>query len=134
MFGAPGAKQQEKWLAMQAAATEQAAVAVLSRANNRVLTFRPLSGFISVLFRSVCSRMSRLYRVSSACNACGFCARICPAGAIKMTAKGPEFLNVCEQCQACLNFCPQMAISFGRLKPGTERYHHPEVTAGELSG
>ncbi|GHV28789.1 hypothetical protein AGMMS4952_13360 [Spirochaetia bacterium] len=76
--------------------------------------------------------MGRLFRTSAACNACGFCARICPTDAITVTKEGPIFQNGCEQCQACLNFCPRKAISFGRLKPDTERYHHPEVAAGDL--
>jgi ferredoxin len=132
MFGAPRVRVREKWFALQTAATEQAATAIVSRANNKVLTFRPLSRLISALFRCVCPKMGSLYRISADCNACGLCAQICPAGAIKMTPHGPEFQSVCEQCQACLNFCPQKALAFGRLRPNTERYHHPEVTMGEL--
>ncbi|GHU88582.1 4Fe-4S ferredoxin [Spirochaetia bacterium] len=132
IFGAQKAALQEKRLAMQAAATEEAAVAIASRKGNRILTFRPFSGFVSALFRSACPGMDRLFNVSAVCNACGLCARICPAGAITMNGSGPIFQKKCEQCQACLNFCPSRAISFGRLKPDTERYHHPEVTAGEL--
>jgi ferredoxin len=132
IFGAPSARLRKKWLVLQTAATEKAAEAILSRASNKMPTFAPLSSFVSTLFRSVCPKMGRLYRVSDACNACGFCAQLCPAGAIKMTPEGPQFQNICEQCQACLNFCPQKAITFGRLRADTERYHHPEVTVGEL--
>ncbi|GHU19644.1 hypothetical protein FACS1894163_12570 [Spirochaetia bacterium] len=43
IFGAQKAALQEKRLAMQAAATEEAAAAIAGRTNNRVLTFRPFS-------------------------------------------------------------------------------------------
>ena len=132
IFGAQNAERRDRRLALQAAATEQAAAAIVSRANNRVPTFRPFVSFVSVLFRSAHPRMNRLFRVTAACNVCGFCARICPAGAITMAPEGPLFQSLCEQCQACLNFCPRSAINFGRLRPDTERYHHPEVAAGEL--
>ncbi|GHT66946.1 4Fe-4S ferredoxin [Spirochaetia bacterium] len=132
IFGAQKAELRNRRLALQAEATEQAAAAIVSRTSNRVLTFRPFAGFVSALFHIGCPRMGRLFRVTAACNACGLCARICPAGAISMTGQGPVFQNGCEQCQACLNFCPRKAISFGRLKPDTERYHHPEVAAEEL--
>jgi ferredoxin len=131
IFGAQEAGLRSRRLAMQTEATEQAAAAIVSRANNRVPTFQPFASFVSALFRSAHPRMNRLFRVTATCNACGFCARICPAGAITMT-EGPVFQNGCEQCQACLNFCPRKAINFGRLKPDTERYHHPEVAVGEL--
>jgi ferredoxin len=134
IFGAQKAETREHRLALQSAATEEAAEAIVSRVSNRVLTFRPFSGLVSALFRFARPGMGRLFRTTAACNACGFCARLCPAGAIKMTEKGPVFQSACEQCQACLNFCPRRAISFGRLRPDTERYHHPEVTAGELFG
>ncbi|WP_010262553.1 EFR1 family ferrodoxin [Treponema primitia] len=132
IFGAQGAKKREARLLLQAEATEQVAAAILSRVNNKSPTFRPFSSFVSALFRFARPNMSGLYRRTGACTACGLCARICPAGAIAMTDKGPVFQKNCEQCQACLNFCPCRAISFGRMQPGTERYHHPEVTLGEL--
>ncbi|GHV77829.1 4Fe-4S ferredoxin [Spirochaetia bacterium] len=132
IFGAQKKELREERLALQEGATEQAAAAIISRASNRVMMFRPFAGFVSALFHIGCPRMGRLFRVTADCNACGFCAQICPAGAITMTKEGPVFQNGCEQCQACLNFCPQKAIIFGRLKQDTERYHHPEVAAGEL--
>jgi ferredoxin len=124
IFGSP--KLKEKRFAMQKAATEIAASSIAKRLNNRVMPFHPLSAFISALFRFACPSMSRLFHVSSACNACGLCARICPAASISITDAHPKFLKKCEQCQACLNFCPQQAISFGRLRANTERYHHPD--------
>jgi ferredoxin len=132
IFGAPNTALRNARIALQAAATEQAAAAILARTANTALTFRPLFKTISSLFRIARPVMPNLFRCTNACNACGLCARICPVDAITMTAKGPIFHSTCENCQACFNFCPSRAISFGRLGPDTERYHHPEVTVGEL--
>jgi ferredoxin len=134
IFGAQKKELRNRRLALQVEATEQAAAASVSRASNRIMAFRPFSGFVSALFRIGRPRMGRLFRTTADCNACGFCARLCPSGAITMTEEGPLFQSACEQCQACLNFCPHKAISFGRLRPDTERYHHPEVSVGELFG
>ncbi|MDR2739242.1 MAG: EFR1 family ferrodoxin [Treponema sp.] len=132
IFGVQKAEVQARRLAMQAEATEQAAGAISSRTNNNVLSFRPFSSLVSALFRFARPRMVHLFRRTGACTACGLCARICPAGAITMTPEGPVFQNACENCQACLNFCPCRAINFGRMKPDTGRYHHPEVSAVAL--
>ncbi|MDR0878721.1 MAG: EFR1 family ferrodoxin [Treponema sp.] len=132
IFGAPGEALRTKRLALQSAATEQAAEAILTRANSSMQTFQPLFKIISSLYRLARPAMINFFRLTEACNACGLCAGICPAGAIKMADKGPVFHTACETCQACLNFCPRKAITFGRLGPDTRRYHHPEVTAGEL--
>jgi ferredoxin len=132
IFGVPKAKKQARRLALQAATTEAAARAITSRAVNKVWPFRPLSKIISALFRSGRPLFVTGFHRTKDCTRCGLCARICPAGAINMTAEGPVFQKTCEHCQACLNFCPCRAISYIRLKPNTPRYHHPEVTAEDL--
>jgi ferredoxin len=132
IFGAPKALLREKRRALQADATEQAAAAILARETNKAPAFQPLFKIISSLFCFARPVMPHLFRCTGACVGCGLCVRICPAGSITMTASGPVFNNTCENCQACFNFCPHRAIGFGRLGPNTERYHHPEVTAGEL--
>jgi ferredoxin len=134
IFGQPRAKALKTRLALQAAATEDAARAIRSRAHNRVFAIHPLSRFVHSLFRFASPHMSHLFRISAACNACGACSRLCPAEAITMTAEGPVFQSGCEQCQGCLNYCPRRALNFGRMHPDTAGYHHPEVTAGDLFG
>jgi ferredoxin len=132
IFGSPRAQTRETRLALQEAATEAAALAIRSRTHNKVAAIRPFSSLVSSLFRFARPGMARLFRRTESCTACGLCARMCPAGAITMTQEGPVFQDTCENCQACLNFCPCRAITFGRMKPDTERYHHPEVSAAEL--
>jgi ferredoxin len=117
---------------MQTATTEVVASAIAGRAVNKVLTFRPFSRMISVLFRFARPVFVRGFHRTSDCTVCGLCAKLCPAGAITMSEQGPVFQKTCEHCQACLNFCPCRAISYIRLKPNTLRYHHPEVSAGEM--
>ncbi|GHT74528.1 4Fe-4S ferredoxin [Spirochaetia bacterium] len=132
IFGVPTAKKQAARIALQVTATEHAAKAIASRAVNKVWSFRPFSIFVSALFRLGRPLFVTGFHRTSDCTRCGLCARLCPAGAIKMTARGPVFQKTCEHCQSCLNFCPNRAISYIRLKPDTPRYHHPEVTAEEL--
>ncbi|AEF85325.1 putative 4Fe-4S ferredoxin, iron-sulfur binding domain protein [Treponema primitia ZAS-2] len=134
IFGVQEKRVQDKRIAMQTAATAQTAQAIIARESNSISTFRPISKMISALFLFARPLLVRGFRLTAACTACGLCARVCPSGAIRMTVEGPVFQKNCEQCQACLNFCPSRAISYKRLKPDTERYHHPEVTVGEMGG
>jgi MinD superfamily P-loop ATPase len=49
------------------------------------------------------------------CNACGFCAKNCRFGAIKMENDKPQLNSfLCEGCGACEVICSQKAI---KLKP-----------------
>jgi ferredoxin len=132
IFGAPSEKLRDERLAMQGTATKEAVAAIESRLSNRVPRCNIFFKIVSALFRLARPAMRFLFRVNDNCNACGFCARLCPVCAITMTAAGPVFQKNCEQCQACLNFCPRNAIGFGKLKANTTRYHHPDVTAAEL--
>jgi MinD superfamily P-loop ATPase len=72
------------------------------------------------------------YRLSSNCNGCRTCEKICPVSAIVMQDKQPVFSEKCEHCQGCVNLCPQRAIQFARVKFGTPGYIHPEVNISDL--
>lgn len=58
------------------------------------------------------------WAVSRDCNACGLCARACPARTIKLVSGGPgrdrrpAWGASCEDCQRCANLCPKDAIRF----------------------
>jgi ferredoxin len=132
IFGVQGPEKQNKRLAMQREATFAVAEAIRNRSVKKVQTFRPVSKAISTLFRLARPVFPKGFRRTKECTVCGLCEKLCPAGAISMTAAGPVFQKSCEHCQACLNFCPRRAISFARMKPDTPRYHHPEVSAKEL--
>ena len=44
------------------------------------------------------------------CTACGWCARQCPGGNIRMADKIPEFGGKCVMCFRCVYGCPAGAI------------------------
>lgn len=64
--------------------------------------------------------------VSSACNGCGLCAKLCPANNIKIVDKKPEFLHRCEMCFACDEWCPAGAVRHWSRKEHI-KYHHPDI-------
>ena len=76
----------------------------------------------------------RQMQVSDACTGCGLCAQLCPVGNIAMKDSKPQFSHKnCAQCMACLHWCPCAAIDCGKQTAQRGRYHHPDVTAGELT-
>ena len=133
LFGPQKEERIQKRLEMQKVATEAAASAVKERLRNRVFTFRPISSVVAALFFWGIKFFYKLYKVSDACNACGICEQVCPVRAISMQNSKPAFSKKCEHCQGCIHWCPQNAITFGRVKPQTPRYHHPEIDLKSIS-
>ncbi|SBW08409.1 conserved hypothetical protein [uncultured delta proteobacterium] len=50
--------------------------------------------------------------VGKQCNACGACARVCPAGAISRENPPAKNKALCISCAACVAACPQDAQAF----------------------
>ena len=49
------------------------------------------------------------------CNACGFCARLCPHGALQASVEGEDFVltfmpQFCTACGLCTVRCPKSAL------------------------
>ncbi|MDR0382364.1 MAG: EFR1 family ferrodoxin [Spirochaetaceae bacterium] len=134
IFGPPGETAKEKRLLLQERATEKAAKAIVAGKTNSPWKIRPLSIFVSSLFRLGLRKniFVKGFRLGVECNGCGLCARLCPGRAIIMEKGKPVFSEGCEQCQACLNWCPRQSISFLRLRSGTKRYRHPGIKVEEL--
>jgi ferredoxin len=133
IFGPQKPETIDKRLVLQRDATEEAARLVAARAVNRVCTFRPLSSFVSLLFSLAVPLFYTRYRLSGDCSGCGLCEKLCPVSAIVMRDGRPRFSGRCEHCLGCLNWCPRSAIHFGRLGPGTPRYHHPEIGPADMA-
>lgn len=91
--------------------------------------------FFSAIYRMSFSRVSgfdREFHADAACNGCGVCERVCPAGNIGLRDGRPEWNHRCEQCLACIQWCPQKAIQYGKKTHLYPRYHHPEVTLNDM--
>ena len=132
IFGPQKQKTIERRLQMQRAATEDAVRRINGQETNRVFAFRPFSAFVSSLFSIALKIFYKWYRVTGNCDGCGICGKICPVSAITMNNGRPVFSKKCEHCQGCIHWCPKQAIVFARVKSGTPRYHHPEVTSGMM--
>jgi len=76
--------------------------------------------------------MDASFTVSSSCNGCAICSKVCPVHNIIMTDDKPSWNHHCEQCLACLQWCPQMAIEYGKKSVGKKHYHHPDITVQEM--
>jgi ferredoxin len=91
--------------------------------------------FLSIANKLTMSRVPKLdkdFWVEANCNSCGLCAKVCPAGNIRMENGHPVWQNHCEQCLACLQWCPQEAIQYAKKTAGKKRYRHPEVSVGDM--
>jgi len=133
LFGTQKEKTIQRRTAMQEIATEEAALSIIQRSENKVNTFCPFSAFVSWLFSLGIKIFYKRYKVGVNCNGCGSCEKICPVSAIVMKDKKPLFTPKCEHCQGCINMCPLRAIKFGRVKFGSPGYRHPQIAISELA-
>jgi ferredoxin len=92
----------------------------------------PGSKKINDKFQKRVADMDANFTVSDACVHCGTCARVCPAGNIRMKDGSPVFLHHCENCLSCLHWCPQKAIDYGNKTKDRGRYHHPLVNLADI--
>jgi ferredoxin/flavodoxin len=69
-----------------------------------------IAAIISKLFGLGRRFLGKLYIADNKCNACGICARSCPAKTIRMIARIPVWKLNCEGCNKCINICPKASI------------------------
>ena len=68
----------------------------------------------------------------SGCSGCGTCARVCPAGNIRLEDGRPVWQHNCQMCTACINLCPGKSIQSGKGTVKRGRYRNPNVELSEL--
>jgi NAD-dependent dihydropyrimidine dehydrogenase PreA subunit len=69
------------------------------------------------------ARTTKPFYATDPCNACGLCAKDCPAKAIKLVDGKPAWNSKCYQCLRCINACPQAAIQYGKATEARGRYN-----------
>jgi formate hydrogenlyase subunit 6/NADH:ubiquinone oxidoreductase subunit I len=84
-------------------------------------------------FRDKVLESDKHFNADEKCTGCGICEKVCPVKNIKIIDFKPEWLHQCQQCLACINYCPEEAIQYGRKTLKSGRYHHPEISYGEIS-
>lgn len=77
-------------------------------------------------------KMSDSEFVSTKCNSCGLCARICPTNNISITSSGPNWHHNCESCYGCIHVCPLKGIQSGKDTINKRRYINPNISVEEL--
>jgi ferredoxin/flavodoxin len=69
--------------------------------------------------------------ISTECNGCAVCEKLCPVNNIKMVDSKPLWQGKCEECFACLQWCPEKAIQLGNAQI-TNRYRNPDITLKQM--
>jgi ferredoxin len=73
----------------------------------------PFGWLYSILGRRF---LAMLYAADGSCDGCGLCASRCPARAIRMRGRVPDWSYACEGCERCINLCPKEAIQASFLR------------------
>lgn len=80
------------------------------------------------------------FYVSSNCNGCGLCQKVCLSTKISIENFKPKWNKkvLCYMCYACVNFCPNHAIEIESI-PGVksysienDRYYNPNISIKEI--
>ena len=76
------------------------------------------------------------YKITEDCVGCGICAKVCPAGCIKVeNGMAVNTGENCQACYACVHACPKMAIQFDLERPEANpnaRYRNEHIELVEI--
>ncbi len=78
------------------------------------------------------AKKDRHFNISSGCDGCGICEKVCAVKNIALVDGTPTFKHHCEQCVACIQTCPKQAINYKQLTQNRGRYLNPEITINDL--
>lgn len=130
------AEEQQRRLLEAPARVDEIAAAILKRGQvpfaGSDSLWKRLKGYRNLFRHKFVYRVPEKFWATEACNGCGICARICPENNIRLEAASPNWGTRCQMCQACLHWCPQQAIQNGEGTISRKRYHHPDVTIGDM--
>lgn len=93
----------------------------------------PLNKLETKAWPKLAKSKAEQFSVTGKCVGCGQCVSLCPRGNIKLVGGRPDFGTDCIQCLSCLQFCPRQAIHLGGATVTRERWHNPNIRAGELN-
>lgn len=99
----------------------------------KVLFWRLLAPLIHNGFVKSLKNADKGFWVTDECSGCGTCVDVCPMDNVRLESARPIWSETCQQCLACIHFCPTHAIQYGKTTLKRRRYHHPEVTAADIS-
>ncbi len=88
--------------------------------------------FASNLIAKKFAEKDKGFNVSSACNGCGICEKVCPVRNIELAGGKPTFKHKCEQCMACIQNCPSKALNYKNKTQKRGRYINPEIKVQDL--
>lgn len=91
-----------------------------------------LQGIFTGLIARRIYRTPSKFRTTDRCTRCGTCLKVCPSENISIGEAGVKWGSRCEQCLACFHWCPQKAVEIGRFTEGKIRYHHPDISVGDM--
>lgn len=136
-WGGPGPKRQQEARFEQARAKLDELAARVARREPGRIEAGPLWQRLALTaaYKATYSHLGKMDRdfwTDERCNGCGICARICPAANVVLASGKPQWQRRCEQCFACLQWCPREAVQYGKKTPRYQRYHHPEITVGDI--
>jgi formate hydrogenlyase subunit 6/NADH:ubiquinone oxidoreductase subunit I len=66
------------------------------------------------------------------CTGCKVCEQVCPMDNITMVGDRPCWDDKCIGCFACIHWCPQCSIQIANVTQKMSRYHHPDVSHGDI--
>ncbi|MDR0469356.1 MAG: EFR1 family ferrodoxin [Peptococcaceae bacterium] len=73
------------------------------------------------------------FKITESCTSCGTCTRVCPAGNIEISGRGPVFHDRCENCYACVNLCPMHAIYVNKAMLNRRQYRNPIISIDAIA-